>query len=106
MDLAEELQGWQRLESAASAKTQVAQATIEYGEYLSFECVACHRASNAEGAIPTIASLPSQYFINALHSYRDGNRLNLVMQDIAFSLTEEQVEALAAYYESLRENSQ
>ena len=106
VNLAEELQGWQRLEAAASAKTQVALATVEYGEYLSYECVACHRASNAGGAIPTIASLPSQYFINALKSYRDGDRLNLVMQDIAYSLDEEQMEALAAYYASLRENGQ
>lgn len=106
VNLAEEIQGWQRLEAANSAKTQVARATIEYGEYLSFECVACHRAHNAEGAIPTIASLPSQYFINAIKSYRDGDRLNLVMQDIAFSLNDEQIEALAAYYQDLREKSQ
>ena len=106
VNLAEELAGWRRLEAADSAKTQVALATIEYGEYLSFECVACHRSSNAEGAIPTIATLPSQYFINALKSYRDGARLNLVMQDIAFSLSEEQMDALAAYYASLRENGQ
>lgn len=106
VNLAAELQGWQRLESAASAKTQVALATVEYGEYLSFECVACHRPSDADGAIPTIASLPSQYFINALKSYRDGDRLHLVMQDVSFSLKDEQMEALATYYQFLRENSQ
>ncbi|MEZ5933467.1 MAG: TAXI family TRAP transporter solute-binding subunit [Alphaproteobacteria bacterium] len=106
VDLAEELQGWQRLEAADTAKAQVALATVEYGEYLSLECVACHRATDAAGAIPTIAALPSQYFVNALKSYRDGDRLNLVMQDVAFSLDEEQMQALAAYYQQLRENGQ
>ncbi len=104
VDLAEDLQGWQRLDSADAASEQVASATIEYGEYLSQECVACHRPADADGAIPTIATLPGQYFINALKSYRSGDRLHLVMQDVAFSLQDEQMEALAAYYEFLRED--
>jgi cytochrome c len=86
VDLTEEIPSWQRLEAANSAKTQVALATIDYGEYLSLECIACHRATDATGAIPTIATLPSQYFINALKSYRDGDRLNLVMQDVALKV--------------------
>lgn len=103
MDLAEDLPGWQRLPAAQAATAQVATAVIEYGEYLSFECVACHRVNDADGAIPVIAALPRTYFINALNSYRGGNRSHLVMQDVAYSLADEQMEALAAYYASLRE---
>lgn len=106
VDLAEELPGWQRVPFAASASVQAAAVTIEYGEYLSLECVACHRATATDGAIPMIGELPSQYFINALKSYRNGDRLHLVMQDVAFSLNDEQMEALAVYYASRREASQ
>ncbi len=106
VDLTDDLPGWQRLPSAQAATAQVASAVVQYGEYLSFECVACHRANEAAGAIPTIAVLPAPYFINALKSYRGGSRSHLVMQDVAFSLNDEQMEALAAYFESLREASQ
>ena len=103
VDLADDLRGWRRLASAEAATAQVTSAVVDYGRYLSFECVACHRDGNTEGAIPSIATLPTQYFINALKSYRGASRSHLVMQDVAFSLNDEQMDALAAYYASLRE---
>ncbi len=106
VDLAEPLPDWQRVSPAESAIEQVATAINEYGEYLSFECVACHRVSAENGAIPVIAALPSEYFINALKGYRAGLRTHLVMQDVAQSLNDVQVEALAAYYAALREAKQ
>lgn len=106
VDLADDLRGWRRLEAAEAATVQVTSAAVEYGRYLSFECVACHRADATEGAIPSIAALPGQYFVNALKSYRGSSRSHLVMQDVAFSLNDEQIEALAAYYASLKETAQ
>jgi TRAP transporter TAXI family solute receptor len=103
VDLAEELPGWQRVPSAQAATRQVVAAVNDYGEYLSYECVACHQPTADSGAIPVIAALPSQYFVNALKSYRAGQRSNLVMEDVARSLSDEQIDALAAYYASLKE---
>jgi uncharacterized protein len=106
VDLSEDLPGWQRVAFAEKASVQAAAAIIEYGEYLSLECVACHQAVDSDGAIPVIAVLPAPYFLNALKSYRSGDRRHLVMQDVAFSLNDEQMEALAAYFASLREATQ
>ena len=73
-----------------------------YGEYLSAECVTCHRAGAETGGIPPIAGLPQRYFIGALRDYRAGRRANPVMQSVARSLDDEQIAALATYYQSLR----
>lgn len=82
--------------------TSISAADIAYGEYLAAECIACHRTAVDEGAIPAIAGLPAQYFINALRDYRAGRRSNPVMQNLARSLDDEQIEALAAYFAALR----
>ena len=74
-----------------------------YGEYLSSECVTCHRAPADEGAIPAIVGLPRPYFVNALRDYRAGRRTNPVMQNVARSLDDRGIEALAAYFASLAE---
>ena len=104
IDLADELPDWQRIASAEIGRQQVLASTVRYGEYLSFECIACHRPADADGAIPVIAALPAPYFVNALKSYRSGLRQHLVMSDVAQSLSDEQIKALAVYYEALRES--
>lgn len=77
-------------------------ADLAYGEYLAAECVACHRAAEEESAIPAIVGLPTRYFVNALRDYRARRRPNPVMQNVARSLDDQQIEALAAYFASLR----
>ena len=103
VDLAETLPEWQRMASAEAGRQQVLASTVQYGRYLSFECIACHHPAKADGAIPVIAALPAPYFINALKSYRSGLRHNLVMKDVAESLDDEQIKALSVYYQALRE---
>lgn len=75
-------------------------ADLAYGEYLSGECVACHRA-DAEGGIPPINALPAPYFIEALKEYRDGERDHDLMRTVANSLGKAEMEALAAFFEQL-----
>lgn len=77
-----------------------AAADLAYGEYLAGECVACHRAG-AEAGIPPIDALPAPEFIQALHDYRDGKRDHALMQNVARSLGDTEIEALAAYFEQL-----
>lgn len=78
-------------------------ADLAYGEYLASDCVTCHRAPADEGAIPAIVGLPRPYFVNALRDYRAGRRANPVMQNVARSLDDEQIAALAAYFASLKD---
>lgn len=69
-----------------------------YGAYLSSECVACH-SDGAQG-IPQIRNLPATDFVTMMHAYRSGNREHPAMQIIAARLTDEEIAALAAYFEN------
>ena len=72
---------------------------VAYGEYLSTECTACHGTEG--GRIPPLAGLPAEYFAAALHDYREGHRDNAVMGNVAKSLGDEEIAALAAYFSAL-----
>lgn len=69
-----------------------------YGAYLSSECAACH-SDGAEG-IPRIRNLPVTGFVTMMHAYRSGHRTHPVMETIAARLSDEEIAALAAYFES------
>ncbi len=72
-----------------------------YGEYLSGECTACHQASGAANGIPSITNWPTEDFVIAMHAYKDGVREHPVMQMMAGRLSNEEIAALAAYFEGL-----
>lgn len=72
-----------------------------YGEYLSGECTSCHQASGAEAGIPSITNWPTEDFVIAMHAYRDGVRAHPVMQMMAKRLSEDEIAALAAYFEGI-----
>lgn len=83
---------------AASAK-----GDRELGEYLSSQCTTCHQISGAQvGGVPAIVGWPEDQFVAVLHSYKDGTRDNEVMKSITHRLSQEDVEALAAYFGSLK----
>ena len=72
-------------------------ADVAYGEYLASECVACHGA-NSNALIPALHTLRYEELIAALEAYRDGTRANALMQSVARSLGDAEIEALAAYF--------
>ncbi|WP_439154189.1 c-type cytochrome [Yoonia sp.] len=72
-----------------------------YGEYLSGECTSCHQASGASAGIPSITNWPAEDFVIAMHAYKDGVRAHPVMQMMAGRLSDEEIAALAAYFESI-----
>ena len=76
---------------------------LEYGEYLSSQCSTCHRLEAFEGGIPPLGYLPRDYFVIAMKEYKSGRRLNPAMVSVANSLSDEEIEALAAYYAALRQ---
>lgn len=73
-----------------------------YGEYLSSECVTCHRVDGVNAGIPSIVGWPTEQFLAALKSYKAKERTNQVMQTIAGRLAEAEMAALAAYFARLR----
>ena len=72
---------------------------VEWGEYLSSECTACH--ADTGGRIPPIAGLPGEYMLSALYDYKTGARENATMQNVAQALGDEEMAALAAYFETV-----
>lgn len=74
---------------------------LRYGEHLSQECSSCHRRDGVDNGIPSILGMKADHFVETLKYYQSGARTNAVMVSVARSLDEEQMRALAAYYESL-----
>jgi cytochrome c len=72
-----------------------------YGEYLASECVTCHQASGADEGIPSITGWPREDFVVAMHAYKNEYRPHPVMRMIAGDLSDEEIAALAAYFEGV-----
>ena len=77
---------------------------IAFGEYLSSECVTCHRKDGQDKGIPSIVGWPTDQFIVVMQSYKAKDRPNQIMQTIAARLSDTELAALAAYYTSLKAN--
>lgn len=85
--------------TAGLALENAAAGDRELGQYLSSECVTCHRASgqNAQG-IPKITGWPEDQFIAVMNAYKQKQRDNPVMQTVAGRLGVDDIAALAAYF--------
>lgn len=77
------------------------EGNVEYGEYLSGTCVTCHQLSGSDDGIPSIMGWPNAAFVTVLHAYKNKNRDNSVMQQITSVLSNDEIAALAAYYETI-----
>lgn len=80
---------------------RAAAADAAFGQYLSSECVTCHRADGADKGIPPIVGWPTDQFVAVLKSYKVKDRPSAIMQTVAGKLSDEEIEALATYYASL-----
>ena len=76
---------------------------IALGRYLAGECVACHRGATATKTIPNIFGMAAATMTEVIKAYRDKRLDNAVMQGIAGRLKDEEIEALAAYFEQTRQ---
>lgn len=70
----------------------------ERAEYLSSQCVTCHQPTGHSPGIPVIAGMHADAFVTAMNAYRNKERPNQVMQAIAASLSEQDIQTLAAYF--------
>lgn len=73
----------------------------DYGEYLSGECVSCHKADGADEGIPSVTGWPERDFVIAMQAYKREQRPHPVMRMIAGRLSDEEIASLAAYFASL-----
>ncbi len=87
--------------SSAFAKGDPARGRLDV-----YTCHGCHGIPGYENTypeyhVPRIAGQNEQYLINALHEYRSGERKHPTMDAQAGSLTDQQIEDIAAYLSSL-----
>ena len=72
------------------------------GEYLSSQCTTCHQLSGKVSGIPAIVGWDQESFIAVMQSYKKKERDNKVMQNIAGTLSTEDIAALAAYFATIQ----
>ena len=85
---------------AVDAAILAIQGDPEYGEYLSSECSTCHQLDGDYDGIPAIVGWPAEDFVVAMHAYKDKFRPHPVMQMMAGRLSNDEIAALAAYFEA------
>jgi len=73
------------------------------GEQKAQTCAGCHGPKGKSGNAqwPHLATQQSAYIINQLNAFKAGSRDNPMMQSIASSLTNDDINNLAAYFASL-----
>lgn len=86
---------------AVPADVLALQGDLEYGAYLSSECTTCHQANGDNDGIPGITGWNTDDFVTAMHAYKEKHRDNTVMQMVTGRLDNEEIAALAAYFETL-----
>ena len=66
-------------------------------------CSQCHsiRTSSAESPFPPLAGRNNEYLESALKQYRDKTRISDIMNNIAGSLSDRDINNIAAYYSRL-----
>ena len=67
-------------------------------------CAGCHGAKGSSTAdnFPNLAGQKKTYLVNALKAYRDKTRNAAMMNGMAASLTDAQIDDIAAYFSSLK----
>lgn len=70
----------------------------EYGAYLASECTTCHRIDGQDEGIPPIVGWPEGDFVAVLDAFREGERTNITMRNVAGSLGSEEIAALARFF--------
>jgi cytochrome c553 len=90
--------------AAALASTAHAAGDPAAGKQKNFQCQGCHGIPGWKTAFPEVYPVPklggqhAAYLVNALKQYKSGERDHTTMRSIAATLSEKDMEDLAAYY--------
>jgi cytochrome c553 len=79
------------------------QGDVSNGEARAVTCNACHGGNGMVTTpnTPRLAGQSQGYIAKQLRAFRDGDRKDPIMEPLAASLTDSQIDDIAAYYESL-----
>ncbi len=73
------------------------------GRSISYTCLGCHGIDDYKNAypnysVPELRGQNSQYLVAALHGYRDGDRSHITMHSQAETLSDQDMNDIAAYF--------
>ncbi|MDO1529763.1 cytochrome c [Fulvimonas sp. R45] len=79
------------------------------GRKLVYTCAGCHGVPGYTNAypdypVPKLAGQNEQYIVSALHEYKNGDRHHPTMMAQAQSLSDQNIEDIAAYLSSIKPN--
>lgn len=85
---------------AAAASPVLAQgADPNLGRNLAAACANCHGTNGvSQGGFPSLAGQPRSQLVRLMQEFRAGKRPATIMHQISKGYTDEQMEALAAYF--------
>lgn len=91
--------------------TAAAAGDPEAGETTAYTCTGCHGIPGYNNVYPTykvpkIGGQNYEYLVIALEAYRDGDRDHPTMKWQAKSLSDQEIEDVAAYFASLGNNGE
>ena len=90
--------------AAALATSAHAAGDPAAGRQKNFQCMGCHGIAGWKTAFPEVYHVPklggqhAAYLVSALKQYKSGERDHATMRSIAATLSEKDMEDLAAYY--------
>jgi cytochrome c553 len=88
----------------ATSASAFAKGDADAGKTKSATCQACHGPDGNAGIDPQYPRLAGQYadyIARALHEYKSGDRKNPIMKGFAATLSDADIDDLAAYYSTL-----
>ena len=85
-----------------------AEGDVEAGKVKVMTCLGCHGSDGYKNVYPTyhvpkLVGLSTRYIATALRAYRDGSRQHPTMQSQGGSMTDQDIDDIAAYIGSLGE---
>lgn len=94
------------ISSAFLAQTALAEGDIERGAALGYSCLGCHGIEGYRNAypsyrVPKLGGQKAAYLVIALRGYREGTRAHPTMAAQASSMSDQDIDDVAAYLASI-----
>ncbi len=89
----------------------MAQGDIEAGRAKAYTCLGCHGVDGYRNAypsfrVPKLGGQHAAYIVSALKAYKAGDREHTTMQALAGTLSEQDMQDIAAYFEAAGRGNQ
>lgn len=93
---------------ALASASALAAGNPEAGRIKAFTCMGCHGVANYNNVYPTyhvpkLGGQHAQYLVSALQAYKNGQRSHGTMRAQASSLSDQDMEDIAAYFASRKD---